>query len=170
MIWRLETRRFDWFVLSCLVPKQRHRLTTLSRTPSSRNGTSNPLWNQSRRKLDTGCCAFVRLGGIIPNHLSLEQLDNPFRFSTRVAPSPTSFSTILQSFYSRESSQYADNGFTTPSVGVEDRLRGCKDFFHLHLNPLRTKGLNATDPDFPNFTPQRGCGGFIVIRLVSRVP
>lgn len=95
----------------------------------------------------------VRLGGIIPNHLSLGQADNPF--PAYLAPSRALSAFFSRSrrlpFYSRESSQYADKGLTTPiPKKLEDRLRGCKDFFR--STPLllssRPNGLSTPNPDF----------------------
>ena len=75
-------------------------------------------------------------------------------FASRLGqPSPNPFSTILVSFYSRESSQYADKGLTTPSEEVEDRLRGCKDFFpFLVLTPCERKDYMLLIQIFPIYT------------------
>lgn len=96
-------------------------LTILSRESprGTRDGASKPWLTGT----SAGCWMLgVRLGGIIPNHLSLGQADNPFRISRSLArlrfllPRAASVS-----FYSRESSQYADKKLTTPALRRNSR-------------------------------------------------
>lgn len=63
------------------------RLTILSReSPSGGNNQRWFLQAVALTETSAGCWVpRVRLGGIIPNHLSLGQVDNPFRFSRTLA-------------------------------------------------------------------------------------
>lgn len=98
-------------------------LTILSQeSPRGTRDSSSKPWLTGT---SAGCWmlgAGRRLGGIIPNHLSLGQANNPFRCSRSLARLRFLLPlAAFVSFYSRESSQYADKKLTTPALGRNSR-------------------------------------------------